>query len=48
MRQKAELAKIMGKKRSVQLRGGLKGGKTQRIFCRSVYKLQKKVPIFSI
>jgi hypothetical protein len=43
MCQKAEeLSKSMGKKSSVQLMGGLKGGKTKRILCRSVCMGQKK------
>jgi hypothetical protein len=47
MRQKAEnLLKLWEKKCSVQLMGGLTGGKSERILCTSVCMVQKKVPIF--
>jgi hypothetical protein len=46
VKQQKNWLKLWAKKRSLELVGGLTGGKSERILCKSVCMVQKKVPIF--
>jgi hypothetical protein len=46
IKKQKNLQKLWAKKSSVQLMGGLTGGKSEKILCTGVCMMQKKVPIF--